>query len=164
MYKMSILDSLPPAQRFMYEYGCFAAFWSNFEILLEVAIWDLSGNDAKLNCQEINPKTAGPKKNILGKILIKKGMTDAQSALNEVFDVAERNDWLHGHIFNPKGDFSVLTRLRITIQEGNLCASNTRINFEISPFEAFYTAFGRLQKALNISEARCNEYIKLIQA
>jgi hypothetical protein len=161
---MSRLDYLSPAQRFMYEYGSFAAFWSNLEILLEVAIWDLSGNDAKLNCQEINPKTAGPKKQILERLLIEKGMVDAQSALTEVFNVAERNDWLHGHIFNPKGDFSVLTRLRVTVENKELSVSNTQINFETSPFQAFYTAFSRLQESLKLSEARCNEYINLIQA
>ena len=161
---MSRLENLSPAQRFMYEYGAFAAFWSNLEILLEVAIWDLSGNDAKLNCRGINPKTAGPKKQILEKLLIEKGMVDAQSALTEVFNVAERNDWLHGHIFNPKGDFSVLTRLRVSIVNKELSVSNTQINFEISPFQAFYTAFSRLQESLKLSEARCNEYINLIQA
>ena len=39
------ISQLAPAQRFMYEYGCFIVFWGNFEIYMETVIWRLSNDD-----------------------------------------------------------------------------------------------------------------------
>jgi nicotinamide mononucleotide adenylyltransferase len=93
----------------MYEYGCFAAFWSNFELAIEVGIWLYSGRAAKENCRLVNPKTAGQKKVMLENLLLDKGLKEANDALQEVFSVADRNGWIHGHILNPNQDFSRLT-------------------------------------------------------
>lgn len=159
-----MVQNLHPAQKFMYEYGCFVAFWSNFEMLMEVAICDLSERDAADNCRLVNTKTAGQKKQILQNLLIAAGRKDAGDSLQAVFDVADRNGWLHGHILNPNGDFSVLTRLRVEKRGKDLIVSNDRISFDTSPFKAFYEAFGKLEDQLDLSKERCNDYIRSLQA
>ena len=67
------LSQLTPAQRFMFEYGCFIAFWGNFEMYMEVVIWCLSNDDPIENCHKINKKTAGTKRKVLCRLL-QKGM------------------------------------------------------------------------------------------
>ena len=158
-----MVQHLHPAQKFMYEYGCFAAFWSNFEMLMEVAICDLAERDAVDNCKLVNTKTAGQKKQILQNLLIAAGRKDAHDSLQAVFDVADRNGWLHGHILNPNGDFSVLTRLRVEKRGEDVVVSNNRISFDTSPFEVFYRAFGGLEDQLGLSKERCNDYIRSLQ-
>ena len=54
----------------MYEFGCFAAFWSNFELLMEVAIWKLTGRNARENCTLVNHETAGIKRGLLEELLV----------------------------------------------------------------------------------------------
>jgi hypothetical protein len=157
-------QTLHPAKTFMYEYGCFAAFWSNFELLMEVAICEATGKSAKDNCKEINPKTAGIKKKILQDHLQSLGRQNVAEALEAVFSVADRNGWLHGHILNPNKDFSLLTRLRIEKNGDDLVVTNTPISFDTSPFQAFYEAYGHFEILSGISKERCNKYISEIQA
>ena len=108
------LDLLPPAQRFMYEYGCFAAFWGNLDLMMEEAlIWHLeSADDATTSCQNVNRLTSGEKRHRLTPLL-ERVSPDAVSALDHLFDVAGRNDWIHGVVLNPHGDHSRLTRFRV---------------------------------------------------
>lgn len=157
------MKALHPAQTFMYEYGCFAAFWSNFELMMEVAICDLTGRSAKENCLEINTKTAGQKKKILQDLLQSIGQHEECDALEAVFDVADRNGWLHGHILNPNGDFSVLTRLRIERNGNSFTITNTPISFDTSPFEAFYLVYGQFELKLKLTKDRCDQYIRDLQ-
>jgi hypothetical protein len=155
--------NLAPAQRFMYEYGCFASFWSNFELLMEVAIADLTQRSAKENSRIINGETAGKKKQILAALLTHADRHDVLAALQDVFDIAERNSWIHGHILNPNGDFSRLTRLRIEQNDGGSFATNEEINFDSSPFEGFYEAYQEFQNKASITAERCNTYIRNLQ-
>ena len=157
------LNELPPAQRFMYEYGCFAAFWSNFDLMMEVAICDLSGRQAMENCRQVNPLTAGRKRQMLTDLLNARNEAAKLAALNKVFDVAERNNWIHGHILNPNGDFSKLTRLRVTINGASMTVSNFEISQNVSPFADFYTEWGEIESVFGLSKNRCNQYITDIQ-
>lgn len=148
----------------MYEYGCFTSFWSNFELMMEVAIWMFSDNDPKKNCKDINPKTAGQKKNYLSKILLEQNQQQINNALTNVFSVADRNGWIHGHILNPGGDFSRFTRLRIEKNiNGDITVNNAEISFDISPFNDFYDAYGQFEVTSGASTEKCNEYITLLQ-
>lgn len=149
-----------PAHEFMYEYGCFVAFWSNFELQMEVAIFELSGRPAKDVCKEINPMTAGGKRKILQGLLLRNDKRDLLDALDAVFNVADRNSWLHGHILNPNGDFSLLRRLRIERNGNDLVVKNSDISFETSPFTAFYEAFGDFALQFGLTKGRCNNYIR----
>ena len=148
----------------MYEFGCFTAFWSNFELMMEVGIWLHTGRPAKENCKLVNLKTAGVKKNLLKEILLDKQLTEAQDALENVFSVADRNGWVHGHVLNPNGDFSRLTRLRVELNGNDVKVDNTTIDFSVSPFVSFYSAFGEFEAKSGISKEKCNEYIALLQA
>ena len=159
------LKDFHPAHKFMYEFGCFTAFWSNFELMMEVGIWIHTKRSAKENCKDVNlKKTAGEKKEILKKLLSKKHLMDAYSALEKVFAVADRNGWIHGHVLNPNGDFSRLTRLRVQLDGDNLKVDNTTIDVSVSPFLTFYEAFGEFEAKSGISREKCNEYIALLQA
>lgn len=152
------IDELPPAQKFMYEYGCFTSFWSSLDILLDVAICKFSGQDPKTYCLS-RSLTSGQKK-----VELEKYIADPiiLGKLQVVFDTAERNDWMHGHILNPNGDFSKLTRLRINTKSG--AVTNETINFSVSPFEGFYKAFEEFRSVIGITVAECNDYIEKIQA
>jgi len=158
------IDTLAPSQRFMYELGCFVAFWSNFELLMEVAIADLLARDAKTNCRLVNPWTAGRKMRELERLLSDQGRTGIVERLRAVFDIADRNSWIHGHILNPVGDFSRLTRLRIRVEPGDaLRVTNETVAFDVSPFEQFYAAYQKFHQATGISVDRCNQYIRDLQ-
>lgn len=158
------LQTLAPSQRFMYEYGCFVAFWSNFEMLMEVAIWKESGADAKTNCEQVNGLTAGKKRQRLSQIYQTNGATAKLAALDDLFDVAERNDWIHGHILNPNGDFSVLTRLRVKINRGVMDVSNTPIQFTANQFQPFYDAYQQFLDECDVTIEEANQYIRDLQS
>lgn len=157
------LERLCPAHRFMYEYGCFAAFWSNFELLMEVAIWIHSGRPAKQNAWFVNPLAAGAKKEILEKHLADAGEGETLSALRAVFAVADRNGWIHGHILNPTGDFSVMTKLRIRRKGTALVVDKEQLSVVSSPFSSFYEAFEAFERCVGISKDKCDEYILRLQ-
>ena len=147
----------------MFEYGCFVAFWGNFELLMEVAIWQLTRADPIENCRRINGLTAGQKRDQLRSLLETANQTKTVVALDKVFDIAERNNWIHGHILNPKGDFSHLTRLRVTTRGGSFAVNNTPISFDVSPFQEFYKAYGDFQTTSGVNTDLCNEYIRKLQ-
>ena len=161
------LTRLHPAQRFMYDYGCFVSFWSNFELFMEAIIWCL-GNDSPIdNCLRINKMTAGKKRDELRSLLESQGHTDIIAALDRVFCVAERNDWIHGHILNPNGDFSLLTRLRVRHNKGCIIVSNEQITPSETPFDEFYAAYGAFEhivsNTLDVDVNVGNEYIRRLQ-
>ena len=158
-----MIDKLHPSQRFLYEYGCFMTFWSNFELTMEVAIHKYLENDPKENCRRINKLTAGIKKNRLKEILDGKSEIEKLEALNNVFEVAERNDWIHGHILNPNGDFSTFTRLRVKFTSAEIQVTNNKINFVDSPFDEFYTAYENFMQKIELTKEQCDVYITDIQ-
>ena len=155
------------AQQFMYKYGCFVAFWGNFEMYMEVVIWRLSNDDPIENCRKINGKTAGVKRRKLCRLLHKAGRQDVIAALNQVFDVAERNDWIHGVILNPDGDFSRLTRFRVYHNKDPMLVENTILDLDISRFDEFYQAYHEFENivdsAFGVSVAVCNDYMVKLQ-
>lgn len=144
------VDSLlPPIQRFMYRYGCFMSFWSRFELFMEVMIWRLRSDDPFENCQKINPLTAGRKRKVLKDILIKCNRHGIVALIDRVFENAERDHWVHGHILFPDGDFSRLTKLRVLFSKKPdpiLSVHNTPIDLAASPFEEFYSAINCLER------------------
>jgi hypothetical protein len=146
----------------MYDYGCFAAFWSNFDLWMEAAICELAGRDPKENCALVNPKTSGGKQQMLKSLLEAAGRTDAAKCLVEVFEIAERNSWIHGHILNPNGDFSRLTRLRVEKSENGVKVTNSVVSFDISPFAGFYRAFQAFENASGITKEHVDNYLRRI--
>ena len=162
-----VLSQLNPAQRFMYEYGCFVSFWGNFEMYMEVVIWHLTNDDPLENCHKINKKTAGIKRKVLCRLLHKDGEQDVIDALDQVFDVAERNDWIHGTILNPDGDFSRLTRFRVYHDKDPILVENSILDLDISRFDEFYPAYDKfknvIESTFGVSVSVCNDYIKKLQ-
>ena len=119
----------------MYEYGCFIAFWGNFDLVMEALICHLSEDDAVTNCQRINKFPSGKKHKRLARLL--EGLAPhTKVALDRVFAVARRNDWVHGVVLNPHGDFSVLTLFRATNQPFSV--TKFPIDTRSSPFDEFY--------------------------
>ena len=161
-----VLSQLSPAQRFMYEYGCFVSFWGNFEMYMEVVIWHLTNDDPIENCRKINPMTAEPKRKALCRLLREKDRQDVIDALDEVFDVVKRNDWIHGVILNPAGDYSRLIRFRMPRGKDSL-PKVTPVDLDISPFKGFYQAYHEFEKivgsAFGITVSVCDDYIKKLQ-
>ena len=168
--KSTLLSQLPPAQRFMYEYGCFVTFWGNFEMLMEVVIWKLSGRNAIDNCHKINKnkKTAGLKRDELRRLLKSAGQQDVIDALDRVFKKAERNDWIHGVILNPDGNFSRFTRFRVHYNKNTFAVKNCPVNLTKSPFDKFYQVCDDFEKIVErtfgISRSVYNDYIIELQA
>ena len=168
------LSQLTPAQRFMFEYGCFVSFWGNFEMYMEVVIWHLTNDDPIENCRKINKKTAGGKRKVLYHLLHKAGRQDVIDALDQVFDVAERNDWvaerndwIHGTILNPDGNFSRLTRFRVYYDKDSILVENSILDLDISRFDEFYPAYDKfknvVENTFGVSVSVCNDYIKKLQ-
>ncbi len=149
----------------MFEYGCFVSFWGNFDLMMEALIWHLRSTDPITNCREINNLSSGPKHQRLTQLLMDVS-PEAVVALDRVLDVARRNDWVHGVVLNPRGDFSLLTRFRV--HKNPFRVENAPIDFDASPFQEFYEAYGQFEQAvasaLGIDTmAVCNEYIRAVQ-
>ncbi len=148
----------------MYHYGCFVSFWGNFDLMLEALIWHLRNTDPSTNCRETNKLTSGAKRERLIELLQDES-PEAVVALHHVFSVAERNDWVHGVVLNPRGDFSVLTRFRV--HKNPFKVENIPIDFN-GPFQEFYEAYGQFEQAVDCalgidSQAMCNEYLRAVQ-
>ena len=164
----SSLGSLAPPQRFMYEYGCFVCFWGNFDLMMEALIWHLSkACSPSSNCRAINKLASGAKRGRLTPLL-KSESPEAVAALDHLFSVAERNDWVHGVVLNPNGDFSVLTRFRAYSNHEPFRVENVRIDFDSSPFQDFYEAYQRFEREVDRSlglntVGMCNQYIRAVQ-
>ena len=129
----------------MYEFGCFVVWWGQFEMLMEVAIWKLTQRNAKANCLKINKLTAGRKRELLVKLL-RRHAEAIKEALDRVFNVAKRNDWVHGTILNPNGDFSRLTRLRVHRESSRV--ENEPVDFSLSTFGQFFRSLEQFKTAL----------------
>lgn len=152
------INNLAPARRFLYEYGCFLLFWGNFEFVLEVVcllvdkpdVDSWTKEEVRANCHNINGKTAGVKKAELLKRICKSQLDYRvlQEALENVFQVAERNDWIHCTILNPLGDFSVLTRLRVTPDPFHVEIKEIVSESAITNFEWFYPAYAEFGDAI----------------
>lgn len=159
-------ESLSPAQRFVYEYGSFMVFWGNFDLMMEALIWHLERPDNPIaSCRSVNRLSSGNKRARLNSLLLEREAPKAVRALDKLFDVAERNDWVHSVVLKPNGDFSVLTRFRVHTP---FRVENKPIDLESSPFEEFYEAYGRFESevdnALGLSAlALGNEYLREVQ-
>ncbi len=132
--------------------------------MMEAIIWNLRGTDPITDCREINKLASGRKRQRLTPLLMDES-PEAVTALNRVFDVAERNDWVHGVVLNPRGDFSVLRRFRV--HRDPLKVENTPIDFD-RPFEKFYEAYEQFGQAVDCAlgidtRAMCNEYLRAVQ-
>ena len=161
-----MISNLSSAQRFMYEYGCFVSFWGNFDLLMEALICRFEAANPIANCQEVNQLTSGRKRDRLHPLL-NKNIPEAALALGRVFDVAERNDWVHGVVLNPCGDFSTLTRFRV--KKKPFKVENTPIDLGSSQFAEFYDAalaFERVvERFLHVSATDLgNAYLTAVQA
>jgi hypothetical protein len=155
------LQNLAPAQRFMYEYGCFMSLWSNFELMLEVAIGRIMDRSPRENCAALVNHPAGAKRKILDSLL---PHDSAQAeALVNIFEVSARNDWVHGTVLNPNGDFSVFTLLRVKKIDGALTVTNEIIEFSGTLFDDFYSAYDQVMHAFQITTQEMDSYISEIQ-
>ena len=168
------VSRLAPVQRFMYEYGCFMTFWGNFELYMETAIWHLRKKvcgeqiSRLSNCREINTKMAGCKRNRLNELLKCTGRQDAIDAVNAVFDVADRNGWVHGHILNPNYTFERFTKFRVIKKKGQTAqVENKPVKLDPDSFASFYTAYldfeNMVTSAFGIGVNECNDYITKVQ-
>ena len=149
----------------MYEYGCFISFWGNFDMVMEALIGYLCGKDATTNCSKINRRSSGRKREQLARML-KARAPQAREARNLVFDLARRNDWVHGVVLNPYGDFSKLTLFRA--KQEPFSVTNSPIDFSSSPFESFYEAYKLFVEAVDGSLAintidLVNRYLRQVQ-
>ena len=119
------------------------------------------------NCRKINKKTAGGKRKALCRLLQNAGEQDVIDTLEQVFDVAERNDWIHGVILNPNGDFSRLTRFRVHHDKDPMLVENTRLDLGISQFDEFYQAYAEFENIVDstfgVNVSVCDDYIRKLQ-
>ena len=155
---------LGPAQRFMFEYGTFISFWGHFDLMMEATICYLNQADPLENCKTINKLPSGEKRKRLTSLL-KPISLNAILALDDVFDIAERNDWVHGVVLNPMADFSVLTRFRV--HNDPFSVKNVPIDLSSNPFAQFYDAYIHFEDVLEHKLDThiinmCNDYVSAI--
>lgn len=131
---------------------------------MEVCIWKLKGGKPIDNCCRINPMSAGEKRDELLPLPKAKGHTESAHALDKVFDDAGRNDWIHGCVLNPRGDFSKLTKFRVR-KRGNadIHVTNEPTDLVSDPFKAFHMAWEAFEtaalKELGVDVETCNAYL-----
>lgn len=99
---------LDDRERFIYEYGRFILEWNALEFYIEALVWYIrskrlhQGVSCTQNFHEINELSPNRKRGTLMEYLKRIRERDLLTALNEVFDVAERNNWIHALVFSIK--------------------------------------------------------------
>ena len=110
--EVAVLD-LDTRDRFIYEYGRFILEWNSFEFYVEALIWYVRAKRLhyELSCtqnfREINHLPPNAKRGTLIDYLRRINEKDVLDAVNNVYDVAERNKWIHGfvlQIMDKEGD------------------------------------------------------------
>jgi hypothetical protein len=163
------LDKLSSIQRFIFEYGRFILLWNDFDLLLEVLIWHLRTkvfNEMTRYStiyREVNSMRMREKRSEVIHSLRRANKQDVIQALNKVYDVADRNGWVHGVIirigqltpngllrFNPKNDERRLPHI-------------TNVKLDTLPFEEFREALNEFEKLVmeefEITGNTCFEYL-----
>ena len=163
------LEKLSPTQRFIFEYGRFIILWNDFDLLLEVLIWHLRTEvfDERTSYstfyREVNSMRMWEKRSEVVHLLRRANKQDIIQSVNKVYDVADRNGWVHGVIvsieqlipngllrFNPKND----ERRHPDI---------TNVKLDALPFEKFSEALGQFENLVReefeITAQTCFSYL-----
>lgn len=99
---------LDTRERFIYEYGLFVLEWNAFELYVEALIWYVRSKRLKegVNCiqnfRKINQLSPNKKRSALIDCLRRINESDVLDAVNKAYDVAERNQWIHGLVIPIK--------------------------------------------------------------
>ena len=105
--EVAVFD-LDTRDRFFYEYGRFIIEWNSFEFYVEALIWYVRAKRLhnELSCtqnfREINHLPPNSKRGTLTEYLRRINEREVLDALNDVYDVAERNKWVHGLVLPIK--------------------------------------------------------------
>ncbi len=98
------LSKLSPLQQFIFDYGLFLIEWNDFDILLEALIYHLRTKilneriSYSRNYRDVNSMQVREKRSELKYLLRYAKRHDVIEAIEKVYDVAERNEWVHGKI------------------------------------------------------------------
>ena len=96
------LSKLSPLQKFIFDYGLFLLEWNDFDILLEVLIYHLRTKvlneriSLSRNYRDVNSMQVREKRSELKYLLQYAKRHDVMEAIEKVYDVADRNEWVHG--------------------------------------------------------------------
>ena len=99
------VSKLSPIQRFIFDYGLFLLDWNDFDVVLEVLIWHLRTKvlneriSYSRNYRDVNSMQVREKRSELRYLLRYAKRNDVIEAIDKVYDVADRNEWIHGKIF-----------------------------------------------------------------
>ena len=158
-------------QQFMTQYGMFLTCWGNFEVYLEVLYSRFKELDCSKKipyldtCREINVLDFRGKCTMLTDLLRKLGKQDIIDAVNKVVDVANRNTWIHSHVISPDENFKSLTRFRV--DRNTKLVQVEPIDFDESPFEMFYEAYGEFEETVlrssNLNWEMCSMYLHTVR-
>ena len=98
------LIKLSPLQKFVFDYGLFLITWNDFDILLEVLIYHLRTKvlneriSYSRNYRDVNSMQVREKRSELKYLLRYAKRYDVIEAIEKVYNVADRNEWVHGKI------------------------------------------------------------------
>ena len=156
---------LDAEERFIYEYGRFILTWNFFEFYVEALVWyfrtkylheDLISTQ---NFREINHLSTTRKRYTCMSYLKRSRRKDVIAALEKVYDVAERNKWVHGMVI-PDRYVDEDGEKRVTLYRFNMVNNRPQTvilaeaNVFGSPFEEFHEAWtsfrSMAQSAYNI--------------
>ncbi len=155
------LPNVTPLDVFTYEYGRFLMAWGHFEIRSECLIWYLRKRvlreaiSALRNCREINPLPMKAKRKKLRNLLLRAEQPDVLKVVERMYENADRNGWVHGHIMLDDGNSKNVTRFRLDMV-GHLHYTRVvppSIEGHTLPFDQFHED---LKEFVKISEETAN--------
>ncbi len=151
---------LDDRERFIYEYGRFILEWNALEFYIEALVWYIrskrlhQGVSCTQNFREINKLSPSKKRGTLMDYLKRIRERDVLTALNEVFDVAERNNWIHALVFPIKekegGEYEDDTWLWYRLDNAGDRPKLLQLTESYgggSPFVEFYEAWNKFRSA-----------------
>ena len=165
-------DELNANEIFFLSYGSFLTLWNMFELRMEFLIWHIRSEvcNEKIypleNCLQVNPLKTDRRMNNLRELLKKAKQDDVLNALEEVCAIAERDDWIHGHIIRRKGSNpEKLARFKVVYnkEQKNMRAECKFFDDFKSPFGEFTDTlqkfYSTAEKAFNLQSDAHDDYL-----
>lgn len=98
------LPGIEHRTQFLHDLGMFIGMWSEFEIALEIRIGQLTGASPLDNATVVGTVGFGAKQEILGALLVERGLTDEAEKWKSVAGLVKRNVLMHG-VMSTEGEF-----------------------------------------------------------
>jgi len=113
------VKELEPVDRFTYDFGRFVLDWNSFQFYIDALVWHIRTEflNEKISCynnfREMRQLQSWEKRKVFLSYLRRIGRQEVMKAAKEVYEIAERNEWIHGVVIHFTGLESGIITIRM---------------------------------------------------